>query len=251
MRFPIFAILMVLTAHGATGGSQEFSDADAILGEVVARLPAEPLLITGDLTIRRPRGVPVQQLRFDMHLRWGQSPPIATYVIRDAFGRELEAMDVVRQDDGTAHFVHKLADAAAGPVVGAAPPAPIQQSDLTWTDLSLSFLWWRQATLVGEAEVKGRACLIIDIPSPEMNVDSPPDGQESYARVRVWVDREMLMLLRAEGYGRTGTLLRSLWVHSFKKIDERWMIKDMEIQSYPILHRTKLRIQEVRTGKAS
>ena len=53
------------------------------------------------------------------------------------------------------------------------------------------------------------------------------------------------MLLQAEGYSEDGNLVRRLWVKGFKKINERWMIKDMEIQSYPYRHRTRLRVREV------
>ena len=52
------------------------------------------------------------------------------------------------------------------------------------------------------------------------------------------------MFLKAEGLDANGKQVRILWVKSFKKIHDRWMLKDMEIQSSP-LHRTKLVVREV------
>ena len=66
-----------------------------------------------------------------------------------------------------------------------------------------------------------------------------------YARVRLWIDEELRMLLQAEGLDAEGDVVRKLWIKSFKKVDDRWMIKDMEVQRYPIRHRTRLSIKEI------
>jgi hypothetical protein len=34
-----------------------------------------------------------------------------------------------------------------------------------------------------------------------------------------------------------------------KKIDDRWMIKDLEIQGFPAVHRTKLTVRELEEPK--
>lgn len=91
---------------------------------------------------------------------------------------------------------------------------------------------------MGEEEVRGRPCNIIEV--------SAPDGKNTgYSKAKLWIDKEIMMLLQAEGYGMDGDLKRKLWIESFKKIDDRWMVKDMEVQSYPSVHRTKLRVNEV------
>jgi len=65
----------------------------------------------------------------------------------------------------------------------------------------------------------------------------------------MWIDANLYMLLQAEGYDETGDAIRRLWVRSFKKINDRWMIKEMEIQAEPAYHRTKLRIEAVNAAE--
>ena len=218
-------------------------EADSILDAVVARLPQTPLDIHGKLTVRRPRGIPVQELGFDMTLRWGQTPSTATYTIRDAFDTVLEQMTFVRDAEAAVQVAYAAGDP---PRETTAPnlASAIQKTDLSWVDISLAFLWWRHAVLVGQESIRGRACFVIDAPAPAAATPAL-STDKTYAAVRLWIDRELLMLLQAESYDASAALQRRLWVKSFKKIDERWMIKDMEIQSFPVVHRTKLRIQEV------
>ena len=45
--------------------------------------------------------------------------------------------------------------------------APIEGTDISWMDLSLSFLWWPDAVLSGREDVKGRDCLVVDTFEPQ------------------------------------------------------------------------------------
>jgi len=244
-------------ANGASGAVEVVAEDDEppdlsaqrILERVVSGLPREPLTIQGLLIVRRRHGADERSLNFEMHLRWGATPATARYIISDAFGRDLERLTVVRPQGSRPRFDY----ARGSPPVPADLPdlfSPIQESDLTWMDLTLSFLWWQGGSVTGAAEVRGRPCYVLDVPAPVApSGQAVPGGWSSeataYAGVRLWVDSALFMLLQAEGYDAEGTLLRRLWVKSFRKINDRWMIKDMEVQAYPAVHRTKLRIQEV------
>ena len=94
-------------------------------------------------------------------------------------------------------------------------------------------------------EVSGsiRSCHVIDVPAP---AEMAP-----YAFMRIWVAKKHPMFLKAEAYGEDEDLIRRLYIKSLKKIDDRWMIKDLEVESFPIRHRTKLRIHDVTTGGQS
>ncbi len=210
----------------------------------MARLPQAPLLIEGDLIVRRPRGVVVNTLRFEMHLAWGQEPAEALYIIRDAFGVELERLTLKRHADGVLET-----DYAAGDPARPAPAPSLQQriqnTDFSWADLTLAFLWWPEARLVGTDRLRGRTCHLVDAYAPDAR-DGASTGTAPYARVRAWVDQEMYMLLQAEAQDAQGHPLRTLWVRSFRKTNDRWMIKDLEIQSYPLVHRTRLHVRHFR-----
>lgn len=223
-------------------------EAQALLDGVVARLPQDPLLIEGDLVVRKPRGVVTQTLRFEMRLEWGRSPARAQYTIRDAFGAELERMTLVRHAGGRLVVQY----ARGNPLQEAPPPPlddPIQDTDLSWSDLTLAFLWWPGAMLTGEDTIRNRPCYVVEVPAPHDGGAQALD--RACSAVALWVDRDLSMLLQAEARDADGNPIRTLWVKSFKKTNERWMIKDMEVQRYPLTHRTRLRVERFKELKSA
>jgi len=223
-----------------------------ILDAVVARLPREPLDITGEIVVRKRRGVVMRELKFDMALRLGAVPTLARYTIRDAFGETMEQLTVRRGADRRASIEY----AAGSPPAATSPPplhVAIQETDISWADLSLAFLWWPGSRVVGTDTVRGRDCYVLNVPAPASPGGDPEAGATGvrYTSVQLWIDSELFMLLRAEGRNADGNALRTLWVKSLKKIDEQWMIKDLEVQTYPLKHRTRLRIREVSAAAAS
>ena len=61
-------------------------------------------------------------------------------------------------------------------------------------------------------------------------------------KVKLWIDKQIPMMLQAEAYDAKGVKVRSLWIKSFKKIKGRWMVREMEIQQEPPSHRTHVTI---------
>jgi hypothetical protein len=247
----LFAVTVGLATTGQAVGAARLAsvpassnvsanvDADALLEDVIARLPREPITLTGQLFVRLPRGIPVRDLAFDMHLDYAATPSSATYTLRSSSGVALERLTVTRDARGVAAFSYARGDPPVSAVLERLC-VPVQQTDVTWMDLTLSFLWWRGGVWVGSDSIRGRPTIVVDV--------SPPAGDpaaETYARVRLWIDEQARILLQAEGYDAAGKPVRTLWVKSFRKINERWMIKDMEIQQYPVVHRTKLRVNDV------
>ncbi len=229
--------LIIVLLSSVTISTAEPLAADKLLGEVINRLPHDPILISGDMIVRRRRGVVVKELKFEMSLRWGDSPSVAVYTLFDASGKELERLVITRKQQGKPEYEH-FEGGISSPEKTPDMFVAIRGSDVSWMDMSLSFLWWKGGVIAGEEAVKGRDCHLVEIKAPE-GIDG------GYANVKLWIDKELSMLMQAEGYGVKGDLKRKLWIRSFKKIDERWMVKDMEVQSYPVIHRTKMRVNEV------
>jgi hypothetical protein len=219
-----------------------------LLAEVVARLPREPIEITGDLLVRRRRGVVLRELKFEVALRWGSRPATAVYTILDAFGNELEQLRVTRAADGRPRFSY----AAGRPLAETNAPVlsqPIQQTDISWLDLTLSFLWWKGGSLTGTERVRGRDCWVVTVPAPGRRDGAEGALESRYSGVVLWIDRQMRMLLQAEAYDRGGELVRRFWIKSFKKVGDTWMVKDMEVEAAPPVQRTKLIVREVAAQK--
>ncbi len=209
--------------------------ADALLDDVLLRFPREPLDVHGEMIVRKRRGVELSRVVFSMVVDWGADPARFLYRVLDDEGAVQRELVLQLRPGGK-------------PEIGGGAGAPvdldsaIESTDLTWADLSLSFLWWRGGRIVGTDTAKGRDCYLVDVPAPGWGADST-----GYSRVRLWIDRSLHMLLRADAFDRNDKHVRSLWVRSIKKTEGRWMIKDMEVQGYPSIHRTRLRIHSVRT----
>jgi hypothetical protein len=231
--------------------------AQDILQAVVDHLPREPLEVQGGMIVRKRHGVIVREFQFDMLLRWGAIPPTARYTIRDAFGRELEQLTVLRAPGREPAFVY----AAGSPLRNASLPNlfdPVQDTDISWADLTLSFLWWKPEATVTRDETRGRSCYVVAVAPPPRSetggghqaAAGDAAAREPYTRVMLWIDEKVPMVLQADGYGADGRHVRRLRVDSFKKIDERWMIKDMEVMGFPERHRTRLTVRDVNAESA-
>ena len=114
----------------------------------------------------------------------------------------------------------------------------IEGTDISWMDLSLSFLWWPHARTVGGDEVRGRDCVVLDVPAPGADY-------AGIAGVRLWIDPKIPVMLRAVSYGLDGLASREVEVKAFKKINDRWVIQVIEVESQPSGHKTILRVRDV------
>lgn len=235
----------VLAGEGAQTNAPPVSGPQ-LLAEVVSRLPGDPMRLTGELIVRKRKGVVLSRFQFELRLNLGESPSHALYTIRDAFGVELEQLAVTRGADGGTQFTYS----SGSPLVEGPTPdlfATIQNSDVCWADLALSFLWWDGAQVAGSERVLDRDCYVVDVPAPADLSARAASGASRCAWVKVWIDKEMKMLFQAEGLDARRAPLSRLWVRSFKRFDGRWMIKDMEVQRSSGDQRTKLQIDDVAT----
>jgi hypothetical protein len=77
-----------------------------------------------------------------------------------------------------------------------------------------------------------------------VDLRAPVGEAGEYAGVRLWIDPQIRILLQAAAYDVRGGLLKMLEVKSFKKIRGVWIIQNLDVQSYPLRHRTTLRVKE-------
>ena len=108
-------------------------------------------------------------------------------------------------------------------------------TDVTWSDLTLDYLWWDDISFDAEREgetVHGQVCTVIVMKKGER-------------QVRVWVDRKTGALMQAEEM-KDGKAVRRLWGTRLKKFGERWMANVMEVESIGSGHRTKITVEELK-----
>ena len=112
-------------------------------------------------------------------------------------------------------------------------------TDVTWSDLTLDYLWWDDVSFDAEREgesVHGQVCAVIVMKKGER-------------QVRVWVDRKTGALMQAEEM-RDGKAVRRLWGTRLKKFGERWMANVMEVETVGSGHRTKITVEELKVEES-
>jgi hypothetical protein len=250
---------MLLSAAALADSIEAKPTADQLLSDVVAQLPTDPIHVSGKLLVRKRRGVPISKLAFELDAHWGGTPACASYTIRDAFGRSLEQLSLTHGDNTA--YTYTTGDPLK-PAELHSLSTPIQNTDLSWMDLTLAFLWWPNAEIVGEESIKTFDCYIVETPAPGAGTRGQESGPltpttqhltpalSPYSYVRLWISKKSHVMLQAEGYGPDNKIACRLWVRSCKKVDGSWMIQDMEVQRYPVLHRTKLTVTEVTTPES-
>ncbi|MEI6034295.1 MAG: outer membrane lipoprotein-sorting protein [Verrucomicrobiae bacterium] len=130
------------------------------------------------------------------------------------------------------------------PVAPARFDDPVRGGLLTYEDLALRFLYWKNPKLLGEEKVGPRTAYKIEIPAP-------PSATE-YGAVRVWVDKAQGALMKIEGYDRDGRLSKVFSVNSVQQIDGQWMLKQMRVERIdPATRKVSLRTYLEILGKAA
>ena len=112
---------------------------------------------------------------------------------------------------------------------------PICGTDVTWSDLTLDYLWWDDFSFDAEREgetVHGQVCAVVVMKKGDRTV-------------RVWVDRKTGALMQAEEL-KDGKAVRRLWGTRIKKFGERWMANVLEVETLGSGHRTKITVEELK-----
>jgi len=210
--------------------------AEEILRAARDAFPDHPVEIEGLLAVRKTRTRPERTLRFRMTAARGGAGLRADVTVFDAFGRRVDGAVIERAAaDGALSFTR------AGTSSGAAggPAETILDSDATWRDLCMDFLWWTDGRTEGRDRLKGRSCWVV-------SVRPPPGAGPGAQPVRLWADAETHALMRVETLDQSGDPVRRFDVKSFKKLNDLWMLQDAEIRDERTGGRTIWRVRDAR-----
>ncbi len=221
----------------------ENTSAASILARVRANIPQDTLLLQGQLRHGERIGRLQPACLMEARLAWGQTPPTACYTLSDIFGTPLERLSITRPTEQAALFQYAKRAAPQQPLQAAPTPnldQPLAQTGLTWNDLSLAFLWETNGSVIGYDNVRGRNCIIIELPVP-----AAARPTTAYAWRRIWIDEHLMAVIQMDEYDAAGKLRRRLAVKNFKKIGDLWMIKNIDLTCYAPRSRTQIHIEEV------
>lgn len=117
----------------------------------------------------------------------------------------------------------------------------VRDTDVTYEDLALKFIYWPDAQVVGRDNIKTRECWKLELRAPTK--------KSQYASVLLWIDKNSGALMRMEAYDDHQKLAKKFEVISAQKIDDRWFLKQMRIEAMQpgtnkVLSRTYLEIKK-------
>lgn len=102
----------------------------------------------------------------------------------------------------------------------------IRDTDVTYEDLAMKFLYWPDARVIGDDRIMTSDCWKLEI--------HPANKSEtSFSKVVVWIAKEHGGLMKAESYGHDGRLVRRFIVRNVMKRDGAWFLKTMRIETIP------------------
>jgi hypothetical protein len=100
---------------------------------------------------------------------------------------------------------------------------PVRDTDITYEDLALRFLYWPKAKVDGEDTLLTRRCW-------KLHLEPGGRGDSQYSVVILWVEKESGAFLRADGYDWDLKLAKRFEVRSVQKSEGVWILKQMRIQ---------------------
>src|SRR3984893_6928388 len=83
---------------------------------------------------------------------------------------------------------------------GARLSQSVRGTDITYEDLSLRFIYWKNAKFEGEQRVRTITCSVILV--------QPSGRNTQYGSVRLWIAKDRGALIKAEGYDWLGTAIK-------------------------------------------
>jgi Outer membrane lipoprotein-sorting protein len=103
---------------------------------------------------------------------------------------------------------------------------PIRETDLTYEDLSLRFLYWPGAVMEGREDVAGQSCY-------KIRVNKPKGAAGRYDVVYVWVHEKFGAFMRIRGHDRNGGQLKEFQVEDVMQIaKDTWTLRKMQVSTH-------------------
>ena len=108
-------------------------------------------------------------------------------------------------------------------------------TDITWSDLTLDYLWWDDISFDAEKEsetAQGIICRVVLL-------------KKGARSVRIWIDKRTGAMLQAHEL-TDGKVTRELFCTSLKKFGERWAPRNIEVGPPGAKYRTKIVIEDIK-----
>ncbi len=222
MTRPVLAAVVALSVLLTVCANGEGPTAAHILANCQAMLPVRPVQLDGSIVLRNRKGIVRSEYGYRLVLDRSKTPA---------------EVDLTIHERGGTNVLRHVTLKRPGPI----PDGRVMDTDVTWLDLSMDYLWWTNPRFEAEREgesVHGQICSVILV--------DPPAGINAIKAVRLWADKKNGCLMQAEELGTDGRPVRRLWGTRVKKFGERWMANVLETETIGSGHRTKITVDALK-----
>lgn len=212
-------------------------EGQALVQDLLSRVPVEDSEILGLLKIRPPEGG-IVEVPVKMTIRVGAHSWNDVYETQPASGRPGEILVIQHQPgEPNRYLAGRFQDRSQPPKLQPLASTnlfqPFAGSDFYPADLGLEFLHWPAQKIVKKEMRKSRSCRVVESLNP-----NPLPG--TYSRVLSWLDFETGNIIMAEGYDLRNQLLKAFSVRSISRHEGKAQVKEIEIRNDQTDSRTRL-----------
>jgi Outer membrane lipoprotein-sorting protein len=197
----------ILCLSGFAVGA-DVPDAREILKSVRAAQTAQQQALTGKVRSGW-KSVPFKLTMSGNTVRWEFSDPPETLQLR------------LGEKDSQFEEIGK---GGAQKVSAARFDSKVRDTDISYEDLSMRFLYWPNAAVEGDETMLMNSCWVV-------RVEPAAKNSSQYSKVKLWITKNNGALMQAEAFGHDGKLARRFKVISGQSLgDGLWMLKQMRIE---------------------
>lgn len=201
---------------GSLATAADYPDAAEMLRAVRHAQSAQKAQLKGSLTAQ---SADASQRPIEASFRFKADGPVLRYEFSDPDPITLRIS--LGEDDSE---LMQTGSSSGGKYTPAQFARRVMNTDLTYEDLALKFIYWRNAKITGEDRMKTR-------PVWRISLRPPSAGRSAYGEVIVWVDKDSGALMKAEGYNPAGKMIKRFEVVSAQVIQRAWFLRTMRVET--------------------
>ncbi len=202
-------LLAVALLTAGRASAEDAPDAKAILKTVRLAQSAQDRTVTGKLRTGG-KSIPFTLKMDGNTVRWDFTDPPQALLLR--LGEKDSRLE-------------EIGKAGTAKITGARFDDKVRESDVSYEDLSMRFLYWPTAAVEGEQTMVLTKCWIV-------RVEPPAKNDSQYSKVKLWISKADGALMQAEAFNHSGKFARRFKVLSGQKTsDGLWMLKQMRIEA--------------------
>jgi hypothetical protein len=237
LRLLVALVASFVSLHSATPYIETPGEGEALVEELLTRIPPDDSEILGLLKIR-PSDGPLVEIPIRMTIRLSSNSWHDVYQTQPVNGKPGEVLIVQHRARDQNRYLHGTVEQASSePALKPLDPAHLYQpfagSDFFPADLGLEFLHWPSQKIVKKEMRKSRSCRVVESTNP----NPIPNG---YAKVLSWIDFETGNIIMAEGYDTAGQKLKEFSIRKVSRSEGK--LKSVEIRNDQTDSRTLLEL---------